>query len=178
VDKAAPDVSLTPVSPPTELCKKTRQKEVRCGVEEGIGPINPGDIVIDVCSGAGFDALIASRKVGPQGRVIGIDMTAEMLAKARAGAKVMGAHNVEFVEGYADELPLPDDFADVLISNGVLNLTPNKEKTLRDWARVLTPGGRLFIGDILISKRCPKRHWMTYFKGPVELRVVCRRQDY
>lgn len=122
----------------------------------GLGPINPGDIVIDVGSGAGFDALIASRIVGPRGRVVGVDMTAEMLAKARAGAEVMGAHNVEFLEGYADELPLPDKFADVVISNGVLNLTPNKEKTLRDWARALKPGGRLFIGDILISEKMPQ----------------------
>ena len=68
----------------------------------------------------------------------------------------MASHNVEFKEGYADELPLPDNFADVVISNGVLNLTPDKEKTLKEWARVLKPGGRLFIGDILISKKLPQ----------------------
>ena len=112
--------------------------------------------MVDVGSGAGFDALVASQLVGPEGHVVGIDMTREMLSKARSGAKVMGAKNVEFREGYADQLPLPDDFADVLISNGVLNLTLDKEKTLRDWARVLKPGGCLYIGDILVSKRIPQ----------------------
>jgi arsenite methyltransferase len=121
-----------------------------------LGPINDGDVVVDVGSGSGFDALIASQMVGPEGRVVGIDMTYEMLSKARSGAKNMGANNIEFREGYADQLPLPANFADVLISNGVLNLSPDKEKTLRDWARVLKPGGRLYIGDILVSERIPQ----------------------
>ena len=119
----------------------------------GLGPINPGDVVVDVGSGAGFDSLIAARLVGPRGRVVGIDMTAEMLEKAQAGAKYMGVGNVEFREGLADELPLADGFADVIISNGVLNLTPDKNKTLKEWARVLKPEGRLFIGDIVIEKK-------------------------
>jgi SAM-dependent methyltransferase len=121
-----------------------------------LGPINEGDVLVDVGSGSGFDALIASHLVGPEGRVVGIDMTHEMLSKARFGAKTMGANNIEFREGYADQLPLPGNFADVLISNGVLNLSPDKEKTLRDWARVLKPGGRLYIGDILVSKKIPQ----------------------
>jgi SAM-dependent methyltransferase len=121
-----------------------------------LGPINDGDVVVDVGSGSGFDALIASQMVGPEGRVVGIDMTHEMLSKARLGAKTIGANNIEFREGYADQLPLPGNFADVLISNGVLNLSPDKEKTLRDWARVLKPGGRLYIGDILVSERIPQ----------------------
>jgi arsenite methyltransferase len=118
-----------------------------------LGPINEGDVVVDVGSGSGFDSLIASRLVGPRGRVVGIDMTQEMLEKARAGADEMGASNVEFRPGLADELPLPDQFADVIISNGVLNLTPDKQKTLTDWARILKPGGRIFIGDILVAKK-------------------------
>ena len=121
-----------------------------------LGPINSGETVVDVGSGAGFDSLIASRMVGSGGRVIGIDMTAEMLHKARNGAEAMGAFNVEFRQGFADDLPLDKDFADVVISNGVLNLTPDKRKTLREWARVLKPGGRLFIGDIMISKPMPQ----------------------
>ena len=121
-----------------------------------LGPINDGDVVVDVGSGSGFDALIASEMVGPEGRVVGIDMTHEMLSKARSCAKNMGANKIEFREGYADQLPLPANFADVLISNGVLNLSPDKEKTLRDWARVLKPGGRLYIGDILVSERIPQ----------------------
>ena len=108
-----------------------------------LGSINEGDVVVDVGSGAGLDSLIASQLVGPTGRVVGIDMTHEMLSKSRQGANEMGVNNTEFREGYADNLPLPDNFADVVISNGVLNLTADKEKTLTDWARVLKPGGRL-----------------------------------
>lgn len=121
-----------------------------------LGPIHPGETVIDVGSGAGFDALIAATLVGPNGRVIGIDMTKEMLEKARRGAESMGVAHVEYQHGYADNLPLPDGFADVVISNGVLNLTPDKKKTLTEWARVLKPDGRLMIGDILIHKPMPQ----------------------
>jgi arsenite methyltransferase len=121
-----------------------------------LGPINTGETVIDVGSGSGFDALIASTMVGPEGQVIGIDMTPEMLNKARTGAEAMGAKNVAFREGLAEDLPLPDGFADVVISNGVLNLTLNKTETLREWARILKPGGRLYIGDILVARTVPQ----------------------
>ncbi len=121
-----------------------------------LGPINPGEIVVDVGSGSGFDSLIASTLVGPEGRVIGFDMTLEMLSKARAGAEVMGTTTVEFREGLAEKLPLPKEFADVVISNGVLNLTLNKVETLREWARILKPGGRLYIGDILVARSVPQ----------------------
>ncbi len=121
-----------------------------------LGPINRGETVVDVGSGAGFDALIAARLVGPNGRVVGIDMTDEMLRKALHGAEKADAGHVEFQQGFADDLPLPENFADVVISNGVLNLTTDKKKTLVEWARVLKPGGRLFIGDILLSKPIPQ----------------------
>ena len=121
-----------------------------------LGPLDPGEIVVDVGSGSGFDSLIASTMVGPEGQVIGFDMTQAMLKKARAGAAAMGATNVEFREGFAENLPLPDAFADVVISNGVLNLTLNKIETLREWARVLKPGGRLCIGDILVARSIPQ----------------------
>ena len=117
-----------------------------------LGPLSPGEVVIDVGSGAGFDTFIAARLVGPQGRVVGIDMTDAMLEKARAGAGALGFANLEFAKGLAEELPVPDAFADVVISNGVLNLMPDKSKTLKEWARALKPGGRLFIGDIVIEK--------------------------
>lgn len=120
-----------------------------------VGSINPGETVVDVGSGAGFDSLIASRLVGPQGMVIGFDMTEEMLKKAQAGAEEMGATNVEFREGLAESLPLPDNFADVVISNGVLNLTLDKTETLREWHRILKPGGRLQVGDILVEREVP-----------------------
>jgi SAM-dependent methyltransferase len=121
-----------------------------------LGVIAPGVTVVDVGSGAGFDALIASRMVGPTGRVIGIDMTEAMLDKARAGARSIGAANVEFRQGLAEELPLPDEIADVVISNGVLNLTTDKVATLREWARVLRPGGRLQVGDIVVERPVPQ----------------------
>lgn len=108
-----------------------------------LGPINHRETVVDVGSGSGFDSLIASKLVGSNGRVVGVDMTPEMLNKARSGAQEAGATNVEFLRGSAEDLPLPDNFADVVISNGVLNLTPNKAVTLSEWARVLKPGGRL-----------------------------------
>lgn len=120
------------------------------------GHMKPDEIVVDIGSGSGFDALIASRMVGPEGRVVGIDMTPEMLELARKGAANMGAVQVEFREGLAEELPLPDEFADVVISNGVLNLMVDKEGTLREWARILKPGGRLQIGDILVGRPVPQ----------------------
>ena len=120
------------------------------------GSIKEGDVVVDVGSGSGFDSLIASTMVGPDGRVIGIDMTAEMLNKARTGAEKMRARNAEFREGLADKIPLEDEIADVVISNGVLNLSLDKVRTLREWARILKPGGRLHIGDILIAKAMPQ----------------------
>jgi SAM-dependent methyltransferase len=119
------------------------------------GPIHPGETVIDIGSGAGFDALIASQMVGPTGHVIGIDMTPAMLQKARDGAERMSAAQLEFCEGYVEAVPLPDNCADVVISNGVLNLTLDKVAVLREWLRLLKPGGRLQVGDILVDSPVP-----------------------
>ena len=121
-----------------------------------LGSINTGETVVDIGSGSGLDSLVASNMVGPDGRVVGIDMTYEMRQKATAGAQKMGAGNVEFREGIAEELPLQDGFADVVISNGVLNLTVNKVNTLREWARILKPGGRLYLGDIILNRELPE----------------------
>lgn len=121
-----------------------------------LGPINSGETVVDIGSGSGFDSLIAARFVGPNGQVVGIDMTREMRAKATKGAEELGAENVEFREGMAEDLPIPDEYADVIISNGVLNLTVNQVETLKEWARILKPGGRLFIGDIVVSRAVPQ----------------------
>lgn len=111
-----------------------------------------GDHVVDVGSGAGLDSLIASRMVGPSGRVIGVDMTPAMVERARASAIEMAAENVEFRHALAESLPVEDGWADVVISNGVLNLFPDKVAGLTEMARVLKPGGRLQIGDILVQK--------------------------
>jgi arsenite methyltransferase len=120
-----------------------------------ITPLAPGERVVDVGCGAGLDSLIAAKMVGPDGAVVGVDMTPAMLEKARAGAAAMNATNVEFQEGYGESLPVPDAWADVVISNGVMNLFPDKSAGLREMARVLKPGGRLQIGDILVSKPVP-----------------------
>jgi SAM-dependent methyltransferase len=120
-----------------------------------LGTLNPGEFVVDVGSGAGIDSLIASKMVGPTGRVRGVDMTAEMLDRATASADEMNATNVEFSHGYAEQLPVPDSWADVVISNGVMNLFPDKLAGLREMGRALKPGGRLQIGDILVSKTVP-----------------------
>jgi SAM-dependent methyltransferase len=117
-----------------------------------LGPVEPGENVVDVGSGAGIDSLIAGKMVGAAGRVIGVDMTPAMVARARESAAAMGADHVEFREGVAEALPIPDGWADVVISNGVLNLFPDKLAGLGEMARVLKPGGRLQIGDILVQK--------------------------
>ena len=121
-----------------------------------LGPLEPGEHVVDVGSGAGIDSFIAARMVGPTGRVVGIDMTPAMLHKARASAAAAGFHNVEFREGFGETLPVQDEWADVVISNGVLNLMPDKPAALAEMARVLKPGGRLQIGDILVQEAVPR----------------------
>lgn len=121
-----------------------------------MGLLQPGERVVDVGSGAGIDSLIAARMVGSEGRVIGVDMTPAMLEKARRSADEGGFTTVSFHQGLAESLPVLDSWADVVISNGVLNLTPDKDAALREMARVLKPGGRLQIGDILVQKPVPE----------------------
>jgi len=114
-----------------------------------------GETVVEVGSGAGFDAILAAQQVGPGGRVIGVDMTPAMLAKARANAEQMGLSNVEFRQGYIEALPIDDATADVVISNGVINLSPDKAAVFREIVRVLKPGGRIQIADIVVQKAVP-----------------------
>lgn len=120
-----------------------------------LGPIRPGERVVDVGSGAGMDSLIAARKVAPDGQVVGVDMTPAMLQKARRAAAETDLDTVEFRQGYGEELPVPDGWADVVISNGVLNLMPDKNAALQEMARVLKPTGRLQLADILVEKEVP-----------------------
>jgi len=120
-----------------------------------LGALAPGENVVDIGCGAGIDSLIAAGMVGPEGNVVGIDMTDAMLEKARSAAEEAGLENVEFRQGYGESLPVEDGFADVVISNGVLNLMPDKMAALGEMHRVLGPEGRLQIGDILVQSAVP-----------------------
>lgn len=120
-----------------------------------IHELRPGEQVVDVGCGAGMDSMIAAKMVGPSGRVVGVDMTPAMLAKAQRNAAEAHFSNVEFREGYGESLPIPDGWADVVISNGALNLMPDKVIALKEMWRILQPTGRLQIADILVQKAVP-----------------------
>lgn len=120
-----------------------------------LGRLDPGERVVDVGSGAGFDSFVAAAQVGPGGRVVGVDMTAEMLEKSRATVDVLGLDHVEFREGLAETLPVEDGWADVVISNGVINLCPDKKAAFTEIFRVLRPGGRLQFADIANGRPVP-----------------------
>jgi SAM-dependent methyltransferase len=121
-----------------------------------LGRLRAGEVVVDVGCGAGFDTLLAARQVGPRGTVIAVDMTAAMREKLRAGADALGLTNVEVRHGYAEELPVASGSADVVISNGVINLCPDKLAVMREVYRVLRPGGRFQIGDIVVHRAVPQ----------------------
>ena len=120
-----------------------------------LGELQPGEGVVDCGSGSGADSLIAARVVGPSGMVIGVDMTPGMIAKARRNAEVAGLSNIEFREGVLEALPVPDGWADVVISNGVLNLVPDKTVALAEFFRVLRPDGRIQLADIVLDRPVP-----------------------
>lgn len=126
-----------------------------CGNPVAIASLKQGDIVLDLGSGAGFDAFLAARKIGATGKVIGVDMTEEMLVKARENVKKGGFTNVEFRKGDIENLPVEDNSIDVVISNCVINLAPDKAKVFQEIYRVLKPGGKLMVSDTVLLKPLP-----------------------
>ena len=129
--------------------KAAVEASLGCGVPTAVADLHEGETVLDLGSGGGADVLISARRVGPSGKAIGLDMTDEMHELANANAAAAGVDNVEFLKGYIEEIPLPDESVDVVISNCVINLSADKRRVLAETARVLRPGGRFAVSDVI-----------------------------
>ncbi len=145
------------------------QASFGCGNPTALATIQAGETVLDLGSGGGIDVLLSARRVGPTGKVYGLDMTDEMLALARDNQQKAGVTNVEFLKGDIEQIPLPDSSIDLIISNCVINLSPDKDRVLREAYRVLKPGGRLAVSDIVIRGSMPQeiRHSVELWAGCV-----------
>jgi SAM-dependent methyltransferase len=151
-----------------------------CGNPIDAAALQPGETVLDLGSGGGLDCFLAARQVGPTGQVLGVDMTPEMLARARAAAARLGLPNVEFRQGFLERLPLADSSVDAVISNCVINLSPDKPQVFGEIARVLKPGGRVAVSDIVIDGELPAalradpQAWSACVAGALDWREYAR----
>lgn len=139
-----------------------------CGNPVALASIKEGDFVLDLGSGAGFDCFLASKKVGQSGKVIGVDMTTEMVEKARTNARKGSYRNIDFRQGELENMPVADNYIDVVISNCVINLVPDKRRVFKEAFRVLKPGGRLMVSDIVLLKELPE-----FVKNSTEAYIGC-----
>jgi SAM-dependent methyltransferase len=151
-----------------ELPKEAIEASLGCGNPTALIELQPGQTVLDLGSGGGIDVLLSARRVGPDGKVYGLDMTDEMLALARENQRRAGATNVEFLKGDIEHIPLPDGSVDVIISNCVINLSSDKPQVLREAFRVLKPGGRFAVSDVVVRGSVPEE-----IRRSVELWVGC-----
>ena len=139
-----------------------------CGNPTALADLRPGETVLDLGSGGGIDVFLSAKRVGPSGKVYGLDMTDEMLALARENQRTAGAGNVEFLKGDLEAIPLPENSVDVIISNCVINLSTDKDRALREAFRVLRPGGRFAVSDIVVRGEVPGS-----VRGSIELWIGC-----
>ena len=177
------DSSLYPVDLLATVPSDVSNTSYGCGDPITLASLKPGETVLDLGSGAGLDCLLAAQKVGETGHVIGVDMTPEMIERARANAKRVNASNVEFRQGYLENLPVESNTVNVIISNCVINLSPDKEKVFAEAFRVLAPGGKLAVSDIVTDGPLPElvkqslSAWAGCVAGAVEATDYIRMME-